>query len=80
MELREAMCRSVSRHTHRRRAGRPGGARQTQQCDDDRRVKRLIEACGVEEVPRVHHEIDQSEAQERGRRDVAAVMGNGLLG
>ena len=26
------------------------------------------------------HEIDQSEAQERGRRDVANTMGDGLLG
>jgi hypothetical protein len=28
----------------------------------------------------VNHEIDQSEAQECGRRDIAAAMGYGLLG
>jgi hypothetical protein len=52
----------------------------TQHCDHDRGFKRLIEACAAEEVPRVNHEIDQSEAQERGRRDVAAAMGDEPLG
>lgn len=45
------------------------GLDQTKQCDHNRRVKRLIEPRGTEEVPRVNHEIEF-----RKRRNAAAGM------
>ncbi len=47
---------------------------------NDVRVKSLIEPRCTTEVPSMDHQVNQTEPQERGSRDLAPRPGNGLLG
>ena len=55
------------------------GLDQTQQIDDNRRIKSLVEVCCAEQVPRVDHEVDEPKPQECGGGDVSLGALNGLL-
>ena len=46
--------------------------------DDNSRIKGLVEPRGTEQVPRVDHQVNETERQERSGGDVASGARNGL--